>query len=101
MSAPYRLTETAARQRDEIVAYLAERRPAATEAVYAAIEAACARLADRPDSGHTRADLTAEPLKFWTVCSSYRIIYDPAATPLEVVAIVHTSRDVAAVLHDR
>jgi plasmid stabilization system protein ParE len=35
-------------------------------------------LAERPEIGHWRADLTDAPVKFWSVFS-YLIIYDPAS----------------------
>ncbi len=44
-----------------------------------------------------RADLTARPLKFWSVCS-YLVVYDPASTPLTVVAVLHGARDVENIL---
>ena len=47
--------------------------------------------------GHTRADLTARGLKFWSVYS-YLVVYDPASTPLTVVAVLHGARDVENIL---
>jgi plasmid stabilization system protein ParE len=41
-----------------------------------------------PEMGHTRQDLIDRPLKFWNVYS-YLIVYDPATSPLAVVAILH------------
>lgn len=49
--------------------------------------------------GHTREDLTARPLKFWGVYS-YLIVYDPASSPLSVVAILRGARDVENILKD-
>jgi toxin ParE1/3/4 len=40
-------------------------------------------LATTPGAGHTRADLTPEPVKFWSVFS-YLIAYDPARQPPRV-----------------
>jgi plasmid stabilization system protein ParE len=50
-----------------------------------------------PEIGHTRADLTARPVKFWSVYS-YLIVYDPANVPLTVVAVLHGARDVENIL---
>ncbi|ARN81710.1 type II toxin-antitoxin system RelE/ParE family toxin [Methylocystis bryophila] len=50
-------------------------------------------LAERPEIGHSRADLTDAPVKFWSVFS-YLIIYDPVSTPLSVVRVLHGRRDV-------
>lgn len=43
-------------------------------------------LAQRPDIGHVRKDLTDLPLRFWPVFS-YLIVYDPARRPIEIVAV--------------
>ena len=50
-----------------------------------------------PGMGHTRADLSARPLKFWSVYS-YLVVYDPASTPLTVVAVLHGARDIENIL---
>ena len=47
--------------------------------------------------GHTRADLTVRPVKFWSIYS-YLVVYDPASTPLTVVAVLHGARDVENIL---
>ncbi len=46
-----------------------------------------------PGMGHLREDLTNAPVKFWSV-SSYLIIYNPAAQPIEIVRVLHGSREV-------
>ena len=57
-------------------------------------------LAATPGAGHWRGDLTDEPLKFFPVYS-YLIVYQPAAKPLQIVAILHGNRDVVQLLKDR
>jgi antitoxin ParD1/3/4/toxin ParE1/3/4 len=47
--------------------------------------------------GHTRADLTVRRLKFWSLYS-YLVVYDPASTPLTVIAVLHGARDVGHLL---
>ncbi len=50
-----------------------------------------------PGAGHSRADLTDAPVKFWPVFS-YLIVYDPLVKPLWVVRVLHGRRDVEGVL---
>ena len=47
--------------------------------------------------GHTRADLTVRPVKFWSIYS-YLVVSDPASTPLTVGAVLHGARDVENIL---
>jgi len=56
-------------------------------------------LAERPEIGHRRADLTEAPVKFWSVFS-YLIIYDPASAPMSVVRVLHGRRDVEHALQE-
>jgi plasmid stabilization system protein ParE len=58
-----------------------------------AIFDACQRLAENPNIGHTREDLTEQPVLFWPV-GSYLIIYDRHTKPISVVRVVHGGRDV-------
>jgi plasmid stabilization system protein ParE len=57
-------------------------------------------LASMPGAGHWRRDLTDEPARFFAVYS-YLIVYRPETKPLQVVAILHGSRDVERVLSRR
>ena len=57
-------------------------------------------LAKFPGGGHSRKDLTDEPVKFFTVYS-YLIVYRPETKPLEIVAIIHGQRDVEWLLKNR
>lgn len=50
-------------------------------------------IAERPGIGHSREDLTDEPVKFWPVFS-YLIVYEPSMRPIGVVRIIHGSQDV-------
>ena len=54
-------------------------------------------LSRTPGAGHLREDLTDEAIKFWPVFS-YLIVYNPAARPIEILRIIHGSREVAAIL---
>ena len=53
-----------------------------------------------PEMGHAREDLTARPLKFWAIYS-YLIVYDPASSPLSVIAILRGARDAEQILKNR
>jgi antitoxin ParD1/3/4/toxin ParE1/3/4 len=54
---------------------------------------ACQCLAENPRVGHTREDLTVQPVLFWPV-GSCLIIYDPNSKPLSIVRVVHDAHDV-------
>jgi len=57
-------------------------------------------LADFPDGGHWRRDLTAVDIRFFSLYS-YLIFYRPTTRPLQIVAILHGHRDVAKALAKR
>jgi plasmid stabilization system protein ParE len=57
-------------------------------------------LADFPQGGHWRRDLTAAEVRFLAVYS-YLIVYRPERTPLQIVGILHAHRDVAKILPKR
>jgi len=57
-------------------------------------------LAHSPEAGHHRKNLTNEKVRFFPVYS-YLIVYRPATSPLQIVAILHGRRDVERVLSDR
>jgi toxin ParE1/3/4 len=91
------LTRAAAADLEEIDRYIARDAPAAADRLLAALHEAMLRLADFPEIGHLRADLAEELLRFWPV-SSYLIVYRTDLTPLQIVRILHASRDVRALL---
>jgi len=53
--------------------------------------------ARKPGIGHLRRDLADEALRFWRV-RKYLIIYRSEAKPIQVVRVLHSARDVQAVL---
>ena len=57
-------------------------------------------LAQTPEAGHRRSNLTEENVKFFPVYS-YLIVYRPETAPLQIVSILHGRRDVERVLRDR
>lgn len=57
-------------------------------------------LAGNPGGGHSRKDLTDEPVRFFAVYS-YLIVYRPETKPLQVVAILHGQRELRQLLGER
>lgn len=54
-------------------------------------------LAEHPQAGHVRTDLTKRPVRFWPVRSCYLIIYKDN-NPIEIVRILSGYRDIADLL---
>ena len=73
---PYLLAPAAQRDLRALQAYMAQEKIQVARRVLAEIRAACARLADNPHLGHTREDLTDQPVRFWLV-QTYYIILSP------------------------
>ncbi len=98
----YRFTPQASGDLFEIWSYIAADNPEAAGRVENAIYEACARIAQMPLAGQVRKDLTALPLRFWTLARypNYLIVYDPAATPLQIIRILHGKRDVKSILQN-
>lgn len=97
MSSGYRLTPSALSDVDRITDFIAEDKVEAALRVHDALEEAFRHLAEMPAMGHAREDLTERPLKFWRVYS-YLVVYDPASSPLTVIAVLHGARDVETLL---
>jgi plasmid stabilization system protein ParE len=99
----YVLTPLAKADIFDIWVYIAENNETAADLVEQAIYDACAFLAEGPLRGHTRADLTARSLRFWTLTRypKYIVVYRPEMTPLQVVAVLHGKRNVRRVLGGR
>jgi toxin ParE1/3/4 len=57
-------------------------------------------LARQPRMGHTRLDLTDRDVRFWTV-GSYLIVYRQLPRTIEIVALLHGSRDIPEVMCKR
>jgi len=57
-------------------------------------------LSKSPNAGHWRKDLTEDDVRLFPVYS-YLIVYRPETKPLQIVAILHGSRDVQQLLKDR
>jgi plasmid stabilization system protein ParE len=85
----------------EISAYIHQDSPAAAQRVRDALREAMRRLAEIPRMGHMREDLVEgdSRLRFWPVYSSL-IVYRTETDPLEIVSVLHSARDVRAILGD-
>ena len=94
---PYHLTPSAARDVNAIYDHIAaDSLPAAGRMLQRFLEA-FRKLGDLPGMGHLREDLTDEPFRFWPV-GAYLIIYRPDSDPLQILRVLHGSRDVASLL---
>jgi plasmid stabilization system protein ParE len=58
------------------------------------------KLARRPGMGHKRRDLTHQDVTFWPT-GSYLIVYRDHPEALQILAILHGSRDVPEVMRKR
>ncbi len=58
------------------------------------------KLARQPRIGHTRTDLTERAVRFWPE-GSYLIVYRELTETLQIVAVLHGSRDIPEVLRKR
>jgi antitoxin ParD1/3/4/toxin ParE1/3/4 len=83
----HRLTPKAEDDLFAIWVYIAPDNLAAAALLEAEFFKTCQRLADKPDLGHFRRDLTEKPLHFFPVRGTYLIVYDPASEPLEVLRV--------------
>jgi plasmid stabilization system protein ParE len=97
MAGKFRLTPEADSQLGHILEFIAHESESGAMRVRHAVYDALEQLVRMPQMGHTRQDLTDRPLKFWSVYS-YLIVYDPATSPLVVVAILHGAQDVEQLL---
>src|SRR5258708_5248530 len=98
----FRFTREAFGDLFSIWTYIARHNPEAADRVEHTVLDACSFLAKGPLAGHIREDLTALPLRFWSVrrYPNYIIVYDPATTPLQIIRILHRKRDVEQLLNN-
>lgn len=96
----YQFTPQAVDDLFEIWSYIARDSAQAANRVEVAVHHACAFLAEGPLRGRVREEITQLPLRFWTVqpFPNYIIVYDPQSDPLQIIRILHGSRDVLAIL---
>jgi antitoxin ParD1/3/4/toxin ParE1/3/4 len=93
------LTRQAERDLDHIKRFLIKKAgPAITRRVLQKIRTAIKLLGNEPGAGHVREGLTSRPVKFWPVYSCL-IVYDPEAKPVQVIRVLHGTRDVEEILN--
>jgi plasmid stabilization system protein ParE len=101
MKRRYTLAPEAARDLAEIWRYVKKESDQQTaDRVESVICSKFAYIAEFPDAGHWRRDLTSADVRFFSVYS-YLIVYLPESKPLEIASILHGSRDVATILSER
>lgn len=78
---------------NEIITCLAQENTLVARTFLDALFAAMDNLAEFPEIGHIREDLTDKPVKFWTFKWHYLIIYKPTS-PVEIVRVLSGFRDI-------
>lgn len=91
--------EPAERDLDSIIDYIALGNPNAAEKVYRAIVAAARRLIDFPAMG--RSGRLPGTREFPMSSLPYMIVYEVGAEVVTILAVFHTSRDLARALAER
>jgi plasmid stabilization system protein ParE len=81
----------------EIWDFIATDSPQAADRVVAELFSAFQRLAEWPGMGHTRRDLTERDVRFFPV-GSYLVVYRELQPALQIVAVLHSARDVPSVI---
>lgn len=94
----FRIAPAADADLDEIWSYInSQSGTAAADRVEDDLHLAMRRIAETPGIGHLRLDLADEALRFYSV-HKFLIIYRPEQRPIEVVRVLHGSRNVASIL---
>jgi antitoxin ParD1/3/4/toxin ParE1/3/4 len=96
----YILAPEAVQDLHDLWDYIAAENVDAADRVIDALFAAFERLVAMPGLGHTREDLTDQPLRFWTV-GAYLVIYRAEQTPIEIIAVARGGRDIPRLLQRR
>jgi plasmid stabilization system protein ParE len=94
----YKISPNARRELRSLIQYIARESPAGARKTRDAIFDGFRELAGRPGLGHTRPDLTALPVRFWTVTGRYTIVYRELSGAIEIVRVISAGRDVKAIL---
>ncbi len=101
MTAGYVFTKAARDDLNEIWEFIVRDNLDAADQVLEELEAAARMLAEVPGMGRARPDLTDASVLFWRGAGSYFLVYRPETRPLEVVRVLHGSRDVVSMLRLR
>ncbi len=82
---------------DEIITYLAQENSVVAQTFLDALFDAMDNLAEYPELGHLREDLTDRPVKFWPFKWHYLIVYKPTY-PIEIVRVLSGFRDIVSLI---
>ncbi len=95
----YTLSREVERGLEELWEYIAADSMDSADRVLKGLSDAFELLAQSPKIGHTRSDLTSSPILFWPE-GDYLIVYRPKKNGIDVVAVVHGSRNVPHLLRN-
>ncbi len=93
----YTLSTDALHDLKEIWEYIAVDNVVAADKVEYSLYSEFERISNTPYIGHKRDDLTDKPVRFWNLYS-YQIIYNPEASPIQIIRILSGYRDIAGIM---
>ena len=94
----YRLSPLANEDILDIWTHISRDNVGAADELEADIIAACKKVTENPWLGHLRRDLTNESVLFYAVRGMYLVIHKPEKDPLDIVRVLHGSRDVTGLI---
>ena len=98
---PFQLTQDAIFDIDAIWLYLLEKEGVETaDRIVTELFKGFYSIADLPNSGHRRSDLTSKNVLFYRIFS-YLVIYQPGSKPVQILGVLHGKRNVARILRQR
>ncbi|HEY2760508.1 MAG TPA: type II toxin-antitoxin system RelE/ParE family toxin [Pirellulales bacterium] len=89
----YDLSPLASADLDQLLDFIARDKPIAAVSFMQRIRRTCELLADNPQMGELRSDLVVVNARSFTV-GNYIIFFRPMIDGVEVVRVVHGSRDI-------
>lgn len=96
----YQISPAALVDIQAILEYIRTDNPDAAEQLEEELFSAFDRLAQWPEMGHVRPELTGKAVRFWPV-GSYLLVYQFTRSMLQIVAVLHGARDIPAVIRHR
>ena len=96
----YLLTPAAEDDLFDIWSFVARDNPTAADKLESDFFNTFQKLADKPDLGHHRKDLTDKLVRFFAVRGAYLVVYE-ALSPVRILRILHGARDASSVLEDQ
>jgi len=98
---PFQLTDDAIFDIDAIWLYLLEKEGGeSADRIVTELFKVFYKLAEIPNSGHRRPDLTSRRVLFYRIFS-YLVIYQPGSSPLLILGVLHGKRNVSRILKQR